>query len=94
LMGDMAELGKDSKFFHKEIGEYAQKLNIDKFISIGVNSKLASDVFILDGNHFTDHNSLKYYLNNNIKPNSYILIKGSRSARLEEYVHYLKSRSN
>ena len=94
LMGDMVELGKDSKFFHKEIGEYAKKLNIDKFISIGVNSKFASDVFSQDGKHFTDHNSLKSYLNNNISSNSYILIKGSRSARLEEYVDYLKSRSN
>ena len=94
LMGDMVELGKDSKLFHQEVGEYAKKLNIDKFISIGVNSKFASDIFSQDGKHFTDHSSLKSYLNNNIGPNSYILIKGSRSARLEEYVDYLKSRSN
>ena len=94
LMGDMVELGKDSNFFHKEIGEYAKKLNIDKFISLGVDSKLASDVFSQDGKHFTDQNSLKSYLNNNIESNSYILIKGSRSAQLEEYVDYLKSRSN
>ena len=94
LMGDMVELGKDSKSFHKEIGEYAKKLDINKFVSIGVNSRLASNVFGPDGKHFTDHNSLKSYLNNNIGPNSYILIKGSRSAQLEEYVDYLKSRSN
>jgi len=94
LMGDMVELGKDSNFFHKEIGEYAKKLNIDKFISLGVDSKLASDVFSQDGKHFTDQNSLKSYLNNNIESNSYILIKGSRSAQLEKYVDYLKSRSN
>jgi len=94
LMGDMVELGKDSKYFHKEIGEYAKKMGVDKFISIGVNSKLASDIFGKDGKHFIDCNSLKSYLNNNLEPNSYILIKGSRSARLEEYVDYLKSRSN
>ena len=93
LMGDMVELGKDSKFFHKEIGEYAMKLDVDKFISIGADSKLASDIFGANGKHFTDQNSLKSYLNNSIESNSYILIKGSRAAKLEEYVDYLKSRS-
>ena len=92
LMGDMVELGKDTELFHLEIGKYAKTMGIDKFLSIGKNSKLASDVFGIDGHHFENAENLKSYLNNNIEPSSRILIKGSRSAKLEEYVEFLKTR--
>ena len=69
-------------------------MGIDKFLSIGKHSKYASDIFGLDGQHFNDSNSLKSYLNTNIDPYTCILIKGSRSAKLEEYVNFLKIRSN
>ena len=93
LMGDMVELGKDSDAFHLEIGKYAKKMGINKFLSIGKNSKSASDVFGTDGHHFIDAESLKSYLNNNLEPSTCILIKGSRSSKLEEYVKFLKTRS-
>ena len=83
LMGDMVELGKDTELFHLEIGRYAKSLGIDKFLSIGKNSKLASDVFGIEGHHFENAENLKSYLNNNIEPSSRILIKGSRSAKLK-----------
>jgi UDP-N-acetylmuramoyl-tripeptide--D-alanyl-D-alanine ligase len=92
LMGDMVELGKDTELFHLEIGRYAKAMGIDKFLSIGKNSKLASDVFGIEGHHFENAENLKSYLNNNIEPSSRILIKGSRSAKLEEYVEFLKTR--
>ena len=92
LMGDMVELGKDTKTFHAEIGMFAKKRGINKFLSIGVNSKFASDVFGLNGYHFENAESLKSYLNNNLESSSVILIKGSRSAKLEEYVEFLKTR--
>lgn len=92
LMGDMAELGKNSKHFHEEIGIYAQKNGVSKFLSIGNHSKYASSIFGENGHHFTDKESLKSYLNNNIEPSSYILIKGSRNQKLEEYVNFLKNR--
>ena len=63
-------------------------------ISIGNHSKYASKIFGKNGFHFTDKESLKSYLNNNIEPSSYILIKGSRSQKLEEYVNFLKQRDN
>ena len=92
LMGDMVELGEDTELFHSEIGKYAKSLGINKFLSIGNNSKFASDIFGLDGFHFENAESLKSYLNNNIEPSTTILIKGSRSSKLEEYVEFLKTR--
>ena len=90
LMGDMAELGVNSKNYHKEIGEYAIKLGINKFLSIGNQSQAASDKFRENGLHFRDKESLKTYLIDNIEPSSYILIKGSRNQKLEEIVNFLK----
>ena len=94
LMGDMVELGKDTEKYHSDIGRYAKTMGIDKFLSIGKHSKYASDIFGLDGQHFNDSSSLKSYLNTNIDSYTCILIKGSRSAKLEEYVNFLKVRSN
>ena len=92
LMGDMVELGNDSEVFHAEIGKYAKNMGINKFLSVGKCSKYASDIFGIDGHHFEDAESLKSYLNNNIEPSTCILIKGSRSSKLEEYVEFLKTR--
>ena len=90
LMGDMVELGNDAKLFHTEIGKYAKLMGIDEFLSIGKNSKFASKAFGLNSYHFEDSESLKLYLNNKITSSTKILIKGSRSAKLEEYVNFLK----
>ena len=92
LMGDMVELGDKSESFHTEIGEYAKEMGVDEFLSIGKYSNRASNVFGEDGHHFEDAESLKSYLNNNLESSSCILIKGSRSAKLEEYVEFLKTR--
>ena len=35
ILGDMGELGKDEKALHREVGEYAGTLPIDRFILIG-----------------------------------------------------------
>ncbi len=91
LMGDMAELGKDSVYFHVKVGEYAKKLGIHKFLSIGENSKFASLVFGNQGYHFDDEENLKFFLTNNIKSSTFLLIKGSRSAKLEKFVEFLKT---
>ncbi len=92
LMGDMVELGKNSEQFHAEVGKYAKTLGIDKFLSIGRDSKFASGAFGLNGYHFKDPESLKSYLSNNLSSSLRILIKGSRSAKLEEYVDFIKER--
>ena len=91
-MGDMVELGEETENFHAEIGNYAKEMGIDEFLSIGKNSEAASSVFGKNGHHFNDAESLKSYLNNNIASSSCILVKGSRKAKLEEYVDFLKKR--
>ena len=90
LMGDMVELGNDARKFHTEIGEYAKAQGVSKFLSIGSQSKFASDVFGKNGYHFESADRLKSFLKNSIDSHSCILIKGSRSSKLEEYVEFFK----
>ena len=79
VLGSMAELGKNSKKLHQEIGDYARQANIDHLFTIG------DDATYYKGEHFEDMNSIFDTLNKNHK-GSTILIKGSRMMKLNELV--------
>jgi len=89
IIGDMAELGKFTNFYHWYIGELLKKLNIDIIITYGDKSKIISDNS-KKGKHFYEIDGLKKYLKNIIKKEDAILIKGSRIMKMEEIVDFLK----
>ncbi|WP_394172675.1 UDP-N-acetylmuramoyl-tripeptide--D-alanyl-D-alanine ligase [Thalassotalea litorea] len=86
ILGDMAELGEDARAYHQEIGEYAKAQGIDNLLTLGVLSQSASDVYEQQGRHFSSRELLLDYLvqliANETQPIT-ILVKGSRSARME-----------
>ncbi|QDP00341.1 UDP-N-acetylmuramoyl-tripeptide--D-alanyl-D-alanine ligase [Thalassotalea sp. PS06] len=86
ILGDMAELGEDARAYHQEIGEYAQKQGIDNLLTLGVLSQSASDVYEQKGRHFSSRELLLDYLKQLLETERQpitILVKGSRSARME-----------
>ncbi len=85
LLGDMLELGKNSKKYHKEIGIFAKKLGIDLIISKGKLSKA-----IKGQNHFEDGKEALSHLKKIIRPGDLILIKGSRGMHLDNIVDNLR----
>jgi len=89
IIGDMAELGKFTNFYYWYIGKLLEKLNIDIVLTYGDKSKIISD-YSKKGTHFNEINSVKKYLENIIKKDDAILIKGSRVVRMEEIVDFLK----
>jgi UDP-N-acetylmuramoyl-tripeptide--D-alanyl-D-alanine ligase len=89
IVGDMAELGKFSNFYHWYIGKLLEKLNIDIVLSYGNKSRIISENS-KKGIHFYEIESLKKYLKNIIKRKDAILIKGSRITKMEEIVDFLK----
>ena len=87
ILGDMLELGKYKKKLHKEIGQYAKIKGIDIFIGFGELAKHAVDGFGNDGLFFTEELDLKNYLKQNISKKDVILIKGSRSMKMERFIN-------
>ncbi len=92
VLGDMAELGETSHNSHAEVGAYARNNAIDALLTCGSDSSIASDVFGESSRHFTDKKSLTDYLLEELKSDDVVLIKGSRSAALEEVVGLLKKK--
>jgi UDP-N-acetylmuramoyl-tripeptide--D-alanyl-D-alanine ligase len=93
ILGDMGELGEKARFYHGQVGEYAKEKAIDQVLSLGVLSQSASAVFAAQGKHFSDITALKDHLINELKGEQRditILVKGSRSAKMERVVEALE----
>lgn len=93
VLGDMAELGEDARSYHQEIGEHALGQHIDNILTLGVLSQSTSSVFEQDGQHFSSRELLVEHLANLLTEEDQaitVLVKGSRSARMELVVKDIK----
>ena len=97
ILADMGELGVYSEQEHSDIGLYAAKAGIGQLLTVGQLSLLTQQSFQSEAGqlavHFTDKESLKNYLQKLLAENRKkltILVKGSRSAKMEEIVEYIK----
>lgn len=94
VLSSMLELGPKSKKKHREIGIYAAEKRIDFLITIG---KKAADIALAAKKNnkineiiILDHNrQASSFLKKEIKRNDLVLIKGSRSNKMEEIVEDL-----
>lgn len=86
VFGDMGELGDYSVSLHTQVGEYARKLGIDQVFTVGQDSKHTANA--AHGQHFVDKQQLQPELLAALAQYNkvIVLIKGSRSARMEEVV--------
>ena len=97
VLGDMFELGKESKSKHLELGNLIIKTNVDEIYSIGKMMKFMNKK--LDGTsiihrHFEDREILKNHLQSLDINNSVVLVKGSRGMKMEEFVSVIESEKN
>ena len=100
ILGDMKELGEKARFYHEQVGNYALSKGIDYLYSFGVLSQSASAVFDAapgkNGEHFTDIDSLVSALEQDLQVEQQdisILVKGSRSSRMERVVEAIEASS-
>ncbi len=88
ILGDMFELGKDSKQEHQNIVNLLETLTLDKIFLVGENFYLTES----DKNHigtFKSFDNFKKEFDNNSITESSILIKGSRGMALERTLDLL-----
>lgn len=93
VLGDMAELGSDAERLHAELGHYACEQGIDGLWTIGDLSAAARQAFAgertVPGAHFTDQQTLIEDLSGVLDMQVTVLVKGSRSSRMERVVKAL-----
>ena len=93
ILGDMAELGEKARFYHEQVGEYAQQKGIDYLFTLGVLSQSASAVYGKQGFHFTSVEALMETLRSVLMADQRdisVLVKGSRSSRMERVVEAIE----
>lgn len=89
IVGDMAELGRFSFFYHRNTGLFIKKLNIDILITFGDKSRETGKYSDKQWKHFGDVDILNKYLSGIVKKGDAILIKGSRMMKMELIRDYL-----
>lgn len=94
LLGDMGELGTNARLYHEQIGEYAKNAGINLLFTVGVLSQSASDLFQGQSAHFSQRQAMLDRLLPLISAQQEVtlLVKGSRSAKMELVVQDLLER--
>ncbi|AMP20169.1 hypothetical protein AZF37_02375 [endosymbiont 'TC1' of Trimyema compressum] len=96
ILGDMRDLGALEKPLHKEVGAYVAKLGIDYLITVGSASNNIWQGAVDGGmnsnqafSYMTNEDAFKK-LNEILKENDTVLIKGSRLVGMEKIIELLK----
>jgi UDP-N-acetylmuramoyl-tripeptide--D-alanyl-D-alanine ligase len=84
VLGDMAELGNDARELHAQIGALARERGVDRLFAVGPLGAATVEAFGAHGAHFDDKGALIDALNTQIRAGVTCLIKGSRSAGMEQ----------
>ena len=85
ILGDMLELGNESKSEHQQIITLLQSLELTDVLLVGENFKSTKNDF----RSFDNVAQLIDYLKDNPVENTWVLIKGSRGIKLEKVMDFL-----
>jgi len=86
VLGDMAELGADARALHAGIGELARVRGIDRLFAVGPFGAATVEAFGAGGEHFDDKAALIAVLHAQLHAGVTCLVKGLRSAGMEQVV--------
>ena len=95
VLGDMLEMGELSDYAHRLVGKYVVDFGVDFLVTVGKKSNAIADGAIQNG--FSPENTASFennaqaieFLDKFIKQGDIILVKASRSMKLEEISEHL-----
>jgi UDP-N-acetylmuramoyl-tripeptide--D-alanyl-D-alanine ligase len=95
ICGPMLELGEHSEYLHRELGEQIALAGVDVLLAVGRFAQIVIDAALanaaaIETHYFENVNSLCNNLADFTKPDDILLVKGSRSVRLELAVERLR----
>ncbi|MBL4621185.1 MAG: UDP-N-acetylmuramoyl-tripeptide--D-alanyl-D-alanine ligase [Immundisolibacteraceae bacterium] len=85
VLGDMGELGRQSEALHRQLATQARTAGIERMLTIGELSAVATQAFGEGGEHFEDQQALVKQLQQ-LRRGDTVLIKGSRAAGMDRVV--------
>ena len=95
VLGDMAELGAHSAAAHEETGRRVLESGVDQLFTIGTMANVTAEAARSAGlkavEHFDDINALIEAVKNFLKAGDVVLVKASRSMRLERLGEALRA---
>jgi UDP-N-acetylmuramoyl-tripeptide--D-alanyl-D-alanine ligase len=86
VLGDMGELGSDAAAMHAQIGLAARDAGIDRLLALGELSRETVGAFGAGAMHFERIQELLAELENELTPDTTVLVKGSRFMQMERVV--------
>ncbi len=89
VLGNLAELGPEAGQLHERLGRQAHAAGIEQLCCLGDLSRAAARGFGAAAQWFQDQGSLIAALKGQLTKGDTVLIKGSRSARMEQVVKAL-----
>lgn len=89
VLGDMKELGDSAKKLHREVGASARASGVDRLFALGDLARHSADAFGSGAKWYADITALLADIKD-VRPATNVLIKGSRSMRMERVVDALQ----
>ncbi len=83
VLGEMRELGEESPQLHAGIGEFARQSGVARLFAVGEEARHAVEAFGAGATWFAGVEDLTAALGAELAPGVTVLVKGSRSNRLE-----------
>lgn len=93
ILGAMRELGEETQAAHNQAGLMAKKMGVSHLLAYGPECQDAIQSFGDGAHYFQTQDDLCKTLQNLIEPNTLILVKGSRSTRMENICRYIQEQS-
>ena len=83
VLGEMRELGEESPQLHAEVGEFARQCGVARLFAVGDEARHAVEAFGAGATWFASVEDAIESLRAGLAPGVTVLVKGSRSNRLE-----------
>ena len=90
VLGDMKELGDDAAKLHREVGEAARASGVDRLFAYGDLASNAAEGFGENARWYASLDALVDELCDSLSSEVNVLVKGSRSMRMERVVDALR----
>ncbi len=90
VLGDMKELGDDAAELHREVGEAARASGVDRLFAFGDLASNSAEGFGENARWFASLDALVDELSADLSADVNVLVKGSRSMRMERVIDALR----